>query len=303
MQFVLVAGRRLWLVYGMSDQWHLLQQGQQYGPYTGDQLVEFAKEGRVVRESMLWAEGMADWVPASQIEGLFPPAPVAAAPARATPGARMAGRPAPVVGRSASASVYQAALGAHQVAALGGNYPPVGGKAASFGLLGGLLGGGVALLGVVGVLAAGGAIKSGSLEQAQLVLLLVLLIFGGGGILMAVVLQAIYLARLWSCLRYGRPRTTPGKAVGFLLLRFFNLYWIFVAFLGLAQDWNRITREFVDLQWLPRMSEGIFLAFCIGVFVPPLAFVMWFPVMSQICRSINAIAFRPVHRLGTVHSG
>ena len=275
----------------MSDQWHLLQEGQQYGPYTGDQLVEFAKEGRVVRESMLWAEGMADWLPASQIEGLFPPAAVAAAP-----GARM-------TGRSASASAYQAGLGAHQVAALGGNYPPVGVNAASFALLGGLLGGGVALLGVVGVLAAGGAIKSGSLEQAQLVLLLVLLIFGGGGILMAVVLQAIYLARLWSCLRYGRPRTTPGKAVGFLLLPFFNMYWIFVAFLGLAQDWNRITREFVDLQRLPRMSEGVFLAFCIGVFVPPLAFVMWFPVMSQICRSINAIAFRPVHRPGTVHFG
>lgn len=287
----------------MSDQWHLLQEGQQYGPYTGDELVEFAKEGRVVRESMLWSEGMADWVPASQIEGLFPPEPVAAAPAWAPPGARMAGRPVPVVGRPVPVGAYQAVAGGHQVAVAGGNYPPVGGKAASFGLLGGLLGGGVALLGVVGVLAAGGAIKSGSLEQTQLVLVLALLILGGSGIVAAAVLQYIYLARLWSCLRYGRPRTTPGKAVGFLFVPFFNLYWIFVAYLGLAQDWNRITREFVDLQRVPRMSEGIFLAFCIGVFFPPLAVIMWFPVMSQICRSINAIAFRPVHRPGTAHFG
>ena len=114
LQFVLVVGRRLWLVRGMSDQWHLLQEGQQYGPYTGDELVEFAKEGRVVRESMLWSEGMADWVPASQIEGVFPPEPVAAAPAWAPPGARMAGRPVPVVGRPVPVGAYQAVAGGHQ---------------------------------------------------------------------------------------------------------------------------------------------------------------------------------------------
>ena len=57
----------------MNQEWHLLQDGQQYGPYTGDQLVEFANDGRIVRESMLWAEGMADWVKAADVEGLFPP--------------------------------------------------------------------------------------------------------------------------------------------------------------------------------------------------------------------------------------
>lgn len=295
----------------MSDQWHLLQEGQQYGPYTGDQLVEFAKEGRVVRESMLWAEGMADWVPASQVEGLFPPEPVAApVPAWAPPGARtpgrptpVRGRPGPVVARPAPMGAYQAVAVGHQAAEPGGNYPPVVAKAASFALVAGMLGGGMALMGVVGVLAAGGAIKSGSLEGPQIALLLVLMSVGVVGILVAAVLQYVYLARLWSCLRYGNPRTTPGKAVGFLFVPFYNMYWIFVAFLGLAQDWNRITREFADLQRAPRMSEGIFLAFCIGFFVPPLAFIMWFPVMSQICRSINAIAYRPVHRPGTIHFG
>jgi hypothetical protein len=52
-----------------------MQEGQQYGPYRGDQLAEFAKEGRIVRESMVWAEGMAAWVTAAQVEGLFPPEP------------------------------------------------------------------------------------------------------------------------------------------------------------------------------------------------------------------------------------
>lgn len=36
-------------------------------------MLEFANDGHIVRESMLWAEGMADWVKAATVEGLFPP--------------------------------------------------------------------------------------------------------------------------------------------------------------------------------------------------------------------------------------
>ena len=49
------------------------------GPYTDDELRTYAGEGRITPESLLWAEGMEDWIPAAQVEGLFP-APQAHAP-------------------------------------------------------------------------------------------------------------------------------------------------------------------------------------------------------------------------------
>jgi hypothetical protein len=290
----------------MSDQWHLLQEGQQYGPYSGDQLLEFANDGRIVRESMLWAEGMAEWVPASQVEGLFPPEPVpvaVAAPAWAPPGAYRPGG-GMQQGRAAPMGARPGTLLGHQTAEPGGNYPPMDTKAASFGLLAGLLGGGFALFILVIGLMGAGAMDSGKLEGAQLMLLVVLMILGGAAILTAAVMQYVYLARVWSYLRFGNPRTTPGKAVGFLFLPFFNLYWIFVAFHGLAQDWNRITNQYVDLQRAPKMSEGVFLTYCIGILAfPPLGMVMWFIVMSQICQAINFMAFRPVHHHGMIQFG
>jgi hypothetical protein len=53
--------------------WHLLTaEGEQMGPYTDDELRTFADEERITPESQLWMEGMEDWVPAAQVEGLFP---------------------------------------------------------------------------------------------------------------------------------------------------------------------------------------------------------------------------------------
>ena len=309
-----MVGSRAGLTPAMSDQWHLLQEGQQYGPYTGDQLVEFANEGRIVRESMVWAEGMAEWVPAGQVEGLFPPepaaAPVVAAPAWAPPGAH---RPAFMtggataagqLGRGAPQQRRPANLFGQQMAEPGGNYPPMDTTGASFGLLAGMLGGGFGLFILVIFLAGSGVINSDKLEGAQLMLLVVLLILGGAGILFAAILQYVYLARIWSYMRFGNPRTSAGKAVGFLFIPLFNLYWLFVAFHGLAQDWNRITSQYADLQRAPRMTEGAFLTFCIGSLVfPPLSLVMWFIVMSQICQAINFMAFRPVHHHGMIQFG
>jgi hypothetical protein len=208
-----------------------------------------------------------------------------------------AGRPAAMAGRPGT-------LLGQQMAVPGGNYPPMDTKSASFGLLAGLLGGGFGLFILVIGLMGSGVVSSEQLQGPQLMLLVVLMILGAGAMISAAIMQYVYLARAWSYLRFGNPRTTPGKAVGFLFLPFFNLYWIFVAIYGLAQDWNRITSQFADLQRAPKMSEGVFLTFCIGGLVfPPLALVMWFIVFSQICQAINFMAFRPVHHHGMIQFG
>lgn len=292
----------------MSDQWHLLQDGQRYGPYTGDQLLQFAQEGRIVRESLVWTEGLENWVAASAVEGLFPAVPVAVpvAPAWAPPGAprpawMAGGNPQGMAPRGAMAGRMAAQTMQHPV---GGPYPAMETKPAGFGMVAGFVGGGVALtLLAMGILASG-TIKPVEGDNSQILLLFALLGIGCACTVAGAIITYVYLARLWSYLRYGMPRTTPGKAVGLLFVPFFNLYWLFVAVYGLAQDWNRITSQYKDLQHAPKMSEGLFLAYCIcSLAVAPVGLVLWFPVMAQICRSINFMAYRPVHRPGMLVFG
>lgn len=51
-----------------------------------------------------------------------------------------------------------------------------------------------------------------------------------------VVFACILLYRYWAVIAQHGARTTPGKAVGFLFIPLFNLYWMFVAYHGLAKD-------------------------------------------------------------------
>ena len=59
--------------------------------------------------------------------------------------------------------------------------------------------------------------------------------------LLAVVFGLRILHKLWSLIPNHKVRTTPGKAVGFLFIPFFNLYWNFVAIYGLAKALNTET--------------------------------------------------------------
>ncbi len=58
--------------------------------------------------------------------------------------------------------------------------------------------------------------------------------------LAAGVFYLMFLYKCWSLIPQGWARTTPGKAVGFLFIPFFNLYWMFVAQVGLSVDVNRV---------------------------------------------------------------
>jgi hypothetical protein len=266
----------------MSDetQWYVLQGGEQTGPYSGEQLQEYATGGNITRESMVWAEGMAEWLTADGIEGLFP------------------AEAAPVQVASESMQVPESVGD--------GSYPNPGVKPASFGLWLGMFLGGVALV-IIGVLLiinvatsvanTEGAAASGEITGAQA---------GGVGIgaivamigyflgLLSFIPFYMYLYRAWVCLQPGGlARATPGKAIGFLFIPFFNLYWMFQAINGLAADWNRTVSTYGDLKAAPKLSEGVFLMFCIGCFLFPLSLIMIFPVMSQICAGVNYFAYRP----------
>lgn len=284
----------------MSAAWYVLSEGQQLGPYTGEQLQQYVQEGRVAAETMVWADGMAEWQPAMQIPGLFPETAAAAAkPALATnnwapPGARAAGSAA-VTGGVSPYATPGSSLGS---APVGGSYPFLPIKPASFALWMWSFIGVFICLGLMVaffVLGATSASSSGSADSGAISMLVGLGMYGL--CIICLILSGIFfymnLYRGWSCLRAGAPRTTPGMAVGMLFIPFYNLYWMFVAIAGLPKDWNRIVASYDDLKNAPRLSEGVFLMFCIGsIIFPPLSLIVMFPMMSQICQGINFFAYR-----------
>jgi hypothetical protein len=67
----------------MADQWYYAQQGQRQGPVSAQQLKQLASSGQLKPTDQVWKQGMAEWQPASKVQGLFllPPVRATAVPA------------------------------------------------------------------------------------------------------------------------------------------------------------------------------------------------------------------------------
>jgi hypothetical protein len=112
--------------------------------------------------------------------------------------------------------------------------------------------------------------------------------------LVVVMLAAIY--QMWSLIQDGYARTTPGKAVGFLFIPFFNIYWVFQSVWGFSKDYNRyIKRYAISTAPLP---EKLFLAFAIISLLSLIPVIGWvlaalispilFIIMTfKICESVE----------------
>ena len=111
------------------------------------------------------------------------------------------------------------------------------------------------------------------------------------------VVFCFFLYRIWAAIQDGHARTTPGRAVGFLFIPFFNLYWGFQALAGFANDYNSFTsRHSLNL---PRLSPGIFTAYMIliiatlipvlGYFVVPVSYVLGLIMVSRASDAVNAL--------------
>ena len=121
----------------------------------------------------------------------------------------------------------------------------------------------------------------------------VLIIVGG-------ILGMIYVYRAWFSIQPGGAQTTPGKAVGFLFIPFFSLYWIFIAYPGWAKDWNRIRQSYSNLSTAPAVSEGLFLAMPIcwlcclipflGLFIIPVPIILNLICLKKMTEVVNFIS-------------
>lgn len=123
------------------------------------------------------------------------------------------------------------------------------------------------------------------------------LILGALVLLYLVVVLWVLMYKAWAAIQDGYARTTPGKAVGFMFIPFFNIYWIFQALHGFAKDYNTyLDRHGVSA---PKLTEGLFLAICIltlvslvpflGILAALVNVVLVIIVAGKVCDAVNAL--------------
>ena len=77
-----------------------------------------------------------------------------------------------------------------------------------------------------------------------------------------------FLYRCWRLIQDGYAHTTPGKAVGFNFIPFFQIYWIFISVYCLAKDLNAYAARYQITA--PRAREGLVLTGLIFLWIPHL---------------------------------
>jgi hypothetical protein len=107
--------------------------------------------------------------------------------------------------------------------------------------------------------------------------------------LIGAIMSLTYFYKGWAALQDGHARTTPGKAIGFLFIPIFSIYWMFIAIGAWGSEYNKFAGR-NGVQGF-RASEGLFPAHIILSFFGLGIFTV-IPVLSQMGRGINAIADR-----------
>lgn len=126
-------------------------------------------------------------------------------------------------------------------------------------------------------------------------------ILGILGFVQFLLVQMIYtfviLWKMWSSIQDGQARTTPGKAIGFLFIPFFNVYWIFQVWGGFPRDYN----NYVDRRGLavPHLSSGILTTYPVLILLTAIPFLgivvalvnmfLFASIISRTCDAVNAV--------------
>jgi hypothetical protein len=83
-----------------------------------------------------------------------------------------------------------------------------------------------------------------------------LMLFGLALTTYAVVVLHVLIYRAWRAIQDDATRTTPGKAVGYLFIPAYNMYWVFVALSGYAREYNLYLHR--SGFGLPRLGRAVF---------------------------------------------
>lgn len=243
------------------------------GPVPIETLREMIARGELGPDDLVWAEGWADWQAARTVEGLFPEEAPAAGPAAGPAGPATGSMPpaeAPVEPRVEAPPIVAGPVVAMRrspwaiEAMPPANYTPDVFKKLNLWYMLTLIGAvaftfvGLVVLIVGAVMAEntggdGGAVIAGVGGLLALV--------GVPFSIAAAILWYMLLYKAWRQIQDGHAQTGPGKAVGFLFIPLFSLYWFFIAVYGLADDLHKYADRWgIEIR---RPSKGLGMTVCV----------------------------------------
>ena len=210
--------------------WWLTRGTKTEGPFAAEHVAEWLKTGQIQPDTMACPEGSQEWKRLSEVDEfskLVPP-----------PSTQTGAPPPPPLSGPPPASP-EAVIG------------PANHRRANFGVLTAaiVLGGGVVLWDAVSVNDVG--------DDFTPLVGLMLCVFAA-----SLLTWALYHYHLWRLLPASFAETTPGKAVGYLFIPFFNCYWVFRSYLGVNRGLNRLA----DAHNLPQPRANVGLATAAAVF-------------------------------------
>ena len=246
--------------------WFYALRNQQQGPVSESDLKMLLKDRTIDGGTLVWKEGMAQWTPLAQTElaKLLPkPTKLPAA--------------APVIPVTPTLPQQPATPGYYQP------YSTQPMKPASerlkqlddlFKAFWILLASGAGAI-IIGMITSSWLLaSSGRAFNAGSTVGFILFFLGIPASIAAAVIQYILLYKYWETIQSIHPRTTPGKAVGYLFIPFFSIYWIWEAYHGLSKDMN----AYMNINNVPgdRINEGLSLAYCILIWCSIIPYVNFF---------------------------
>ena len=202
-------------------QYYYLDKNQQVGPLPVEEL-----KGRISAQTLVWAEGMADWIPAETVPDLKQVLVVSPPPP-----------PGVTQNFSHDPFEFEAKQEEHTIHH---SPPTISSEKIRKRWMGYnvSLWGSIALIPIIVILAIMAEERVIDDDIAMpFAVFLGFLAFCGFIATLPFGLSIIH--KSWEQIQDGDARTEPGKAVGFLFIPYYNLYWIFVAYKGLAEDMNK----------------------------------------------------------------
>jgi len=188
------------------SQWYYVSGNHKIGPISSDQMQYLIGEAEILPDTLVWREGMSGWSRASDmiLQGIF----------RGT-----AARGCGIAAGSVTREKYEAIRNIGRVE-WAFKYYCIG-TAAYY------------LLGCMPLMLYTQSL-SGDMGIGFFLIAVLCSIIGT----VLAILILILLYYYWVSIQDGHARTTPKKAVGYLFIPVFNIYWGFVVSFGLARDMN-----------------------------------------------------------------
>jgi hypothetical protein len=137
-----------------------------------------------------------------------------------------------------------------------------------------------------------------SWQTANILILSLVICAAALFLVVQVVITLRLLYKMWAAIQDGRPRTTPAKAIGYLFIPFFSVYWIFQVWGGCPADYNSYVGS--HRSDLPRLNSGIYVAYPVLILLSAIPFLniltvfvslfVFFAIITKTCDAVNRLA-------------